>query len=162
MNHMSFTGGPQPTAEPADRGSAIVGGGQFGALRGQLRPANVVRASHPQTFGDENRRDAVADIAPEDLDAIHQRVRQTSLTREQVFRLWKCAIKDDDKLVDEMIQQMYEHIIAFDCQRAECVIELIVRRNSSAICALRALLRDMRVIDAPLGLLDQPQAAQNS
>jgi hypothetical protein len=155
MNHMPFTGGPQLATEPADRISAVPGGRR-------LRSANVVRASHLQRCGDKKRRDAVTDIAPEDLDAIHQRVRQTSLTKEQVFRLWKCAIKDDDDLIDEMIQQIYEHIIAFDCQRAECVIELIVRRNASAICAFRALLRDMRVTDAPLGLPDQSQAPQNS
>jgi hypothetical protein len=104
----------------------------------------------------------MTDIAPEDLNEIHRRVRQCSLTKEQVFRLWKCAIKDDDSLIDEMIQQMYEHIIAFDCQRAESVIELVVRRNASAICAFRALLRDMRVVGAPLALLDPPVAPQNS
>jgi hypothetical protein len=162
MNHMSFTGGPQQTTEPAGRAAAALAGGRFGALRAQPRPANEFRASRPQTFGDEKRRDAVTAIAPEELDAIHQRVRQTSLTKEQVFRLWKCAIKDDDNLIDEMIQQIYEHIIAFDCQRAECVIELIVGRNSSAICAFRALLRDMRIVDASLGLLDQRPAPQNS
>jgi hypothetical protein len=162
MNHMPFTGGPRLRTEPADRTSTALAGGRFGALGAQLRPANEFRASRPQTSGDEKRRDAVTDIAPEDFDAIHQRVRQTSLTKEQVFRLWKCAIKDDENLIDEMIQQIYEHIIAFDCQRAECVIELIVRRNASAICAFRALLRDMRMVDAPLGLLDQRPAAQNS
>jgi hypothetical protein len=162
MNHMPFTGGPQLTTEPAAHSSAVLGGGRFGALRAQPRPANEIRTSRPQTFGDEKRRNAVTDIAPEELDAIHQRVRQTSLTKEQVFRLWKCAIKDDDGLIDEMIQQIYEHIIAFDCQRAEYVIELIVRRNASAICAFRALLRDMRLVDSPVGLLDRPPTPQNS
>ena len=103
MNHMPFTGGPQLTTEPAGRTSAALAGGRFGALRARPRPANEFHASRPQTFGDEKRRDAVTDIAPEELDAIHQRVRQTSLTKEQVFRLWKCAIKDDDNLIDEMI-----------------------------------------------------------
>jgi hypothetical protein len=103
----------------------------------------------------------MTDLAPENLNAIHQRVQQCSLTKEQVFRLWKCAIKDDDKLIDEMIQQMYEHIIAFDCQRAQCVIELVIGRNASAICAFRALLRDMRAVDAPLAALDHPVAQQN-
>ena len=161
MNHMPFTGGFQLTTEPADCTSAAIAGSRFGALCAQPRPAKEFRAGRPQTFGDEKRRDAVTDIAPEELDAIHQRVRQTSLTKEQVFRLWKCAIKDDDNLIDEMIQQIYEHIIAFDCQRAECVIELIVGRNAAAICAFRALLRDMRVAGVPLGLLDQSQAAQS-
>jgi hypothetical protein len=162
MNHMPFTGGPHPTTEPAGCTSVALAGGRFGALRAQPRPANEFRASRRRTLGDEKRRDAMTDIAPEELDATHQRVRQTSLTKEQVFRLWKCASKDDDKLIDEMIQQIYEHIIAFDYQRAECVIELIIGRNASAIRAFRALLRDLRAADTPVGLLDQPQAAENS
>jgi hypothetical protein len=162
MNHMPFTGGSQLATEPTGRTSAALAGGRFGAVRVQPRAANEFRASHPQTFGDEKRRETMTDIAPEELDAIRQRVRQTFLTKEQVFRLWKCAIKDDDKLIDEMIQQIYEHIIAFDCQRAECVIELIVRRNASAICAFRALLRDIRAVDAPVGLLDRRPVPQNS
>lgn len=102
----------------------------------------------------------MTDIAPEELDAIHQRVRQTSLTKEQVFRLWKCAIKDDDNLIDEMIQQIYEHIIAFDCQRAECVIELRFVHSAPCygICGWSTPLsgcsingRRRRILDAGVG-----------
>jgi hypothetical protein len=162
MNRMPFTDGPQLTTEPADRSSAVLGSGRFHCLGAQLRPAGTLPASRLAASGNNNRRDAMTDIAPENLNAIHRRVRQCSLTKEQVFRLWKCAIKDDDKLVDEMIQQIYEHIIVFDRQRAESVIELVVRRNASAMCAFRALLRDMRVADPALGLLDQGPAPQNS
>jgi hypothetical protein len=66
-----------------------------------------------------------------------------------VFRLWRCAIKDDDTLVEDIIRQLYENIIAFDCQRAESVIELLVRRNAAAGYAFRSLLRDMRVKGEP-------------
>ena len=86
----------------------------------------------------------MTEITSESLNTILHNVRQSALTREQVFRLWRCAIKDDDKLVDEIIQQVYENIIAFDCGRAESVIELIVRRNVAAGCAFRSLLKDMR------------------
>jgi hypothetical protein len=67
-----------------------------------------------------------------------------SLTPEQVFRLWRCAIKDDEELVDELIERLYENIVAFDCKRAESVIALIVRRSLSARWAFRSLLKDMR------------------
>ena len=70
--------------------------------------------------------------------------RHPGLTREQVFRLWQCAIKDDDQLVDEIIERIYENIVAFDCKRAESVIELIVRRSITARWAFRSLLNDMR------------------
>jgi len=71
------------------------------------------------------------------------------LTQEQVFRLLRCAIKDDDELVDQIIDQVYENIVAFDYKRAESVIELIVRRSVTAKWAFRALLKDMREVGAP-------------
>ena len=73
-----------------------------------------------------------------------------ALTQEQVFRLLRCAIKDDDDLVDEIIEQVYENIVAFDYKRAECVIELIVRRSVTARWAFRSLLKDMRTADTPV------------
>ena len=66
-----------------------------------------------------------------------------ALTREQVFRLLRCAIKNDEELVDEIIEQVHENMLAFDDKRAECVIELIVRRKVSARWAFRSLLKDM-------------------
>jgi len=55
----------------------------------------------------------------------------------------RCAIKDDEELVDEIIEQVHENMLAFDDKRAECVIELIVRRSVSARWAFRSLLKDM-------------------
>jgi len=70
--------------------------------------------------------------------------RQTpDLTKEQVYRLWKCAIKDDDRLVDALIQKFYDTMIAFDPKRAEIVIRLIVDRNKAAEPTLHRLLRDI-------------------
>jgi hypothetical protein len=74
---------------------------------------------------------------------------RSPLTEEQVFRLLRCAIKDDDELVDQIIDQVYENIVAFDYKRAESVIELIVRRSVTAKWAFRALLKDMREVGAP-------------
>jgi hypothetical protein len=76
-----------------------------------------------------------------------------ALSQEQVFRLLRCAIKDDEELVDEIIEQVYENIVAFDYKRAECVIELIVRRSVTARWAFRSLLKDMRTVDAPAAAL---------
>jgi hypothetical protein len=70
--------------------------------------------------------------------------RHPALTPEQVFRLWRCAIKDDEELVDEIIERLYENIVAFDYKRAESVIELVVRRSITARWAFRSLLKDMR------------------
>ena len=70
--------------------------------------------------------------------------RQTpDLTKEQVYRLWKCAIKDDDRLVDALIQKFYDTMIAFDPKRAEIVIRLIVDRHEAAEPTFHRLLRDI-------------------
>jgi hypothetical protein len=86
---------------------------------------------------------------------------QSALTQEQVFRLLRCAIKDDNELVDQIIDQVYENIIAFDYKRAESVIELIVRRSVTAKWAFRALLKDMgtdmRAVGPPAPLPAAPQ-----
>jgi hypothetical protein len=71
-----------------------------------------------------------------------QRPRRSFLTEEQIFRLWRSAIKDDDKLIDEVIQRVYEQMIAYDHARFEAVMQLTIRRNASAGCAFRALLED--------------------
>jgi hypothetical protein len=79
-----------------------------------------------------------------------------TLTREQVFRLLRCAIKDDEGLVDDIIEQVYENIVAFDYKRAECVIELIVQRSVTARWAFRSLLKDMRSVGTPTALPASP------
>ena len=92
------------------------------------------------------------EMAPEGLNVALQRVRRSALTAEQVFRLWRCAIKDDERLVDEVIQKVYEHIVAFDRSRANCVMELIVRRHVTAHSAFQSLLKDMYAVsdDTPV------------
>ena len=89
-------------------------------------------------------------LAQRDLNAILPSVRRSTLTKEQVFRLWRCATKDDNKLVDEVIQHVYEDMITFDCKRAECVMELIVKRDIAARCAFGSLLKDMRAVPRAL------------
>jgi hypothetical protein len=67
------------------------------------------------------------------------------LTKDQVYRLWKCAIKDDDRLADALIQKIYDGMIAFDSKRAETVITLMVDRHEAAEPAFLDLLRDIKV-----------------
>jgi len=98
----------------------------------------------------------IAPIAPKCFIYDPSSVPRPMLTKEQVFRLWRCAIKDDDKLIDELIEQIYENIIAFDGKRAECVVELVVRRSVTAGYALRSLLADMRAAGAPALLASPP------
>lgn len=91
----------------------------------------------------------MTETAPVNLNAILQSVRRSNLTKEQVFRLWRCAIKDDDELVDAMIQHAYEDIMALDCARAECAIGLIIRRHMAAGHVFEALLKDAREVRGP-------------
>ena len=74
-----------------------------------------------------------------------QSLQTGRLTKEQVYRLWKCAIKDDDSLADALIQKIYDTMIAFDPKRAETVIGLIVDRHETAEPAFRDFLRDIKV-----------------
>ena len=80
---------------------------------------------------------------PQSLNVMLQSVRECRLTQNQVFRLWKCAVKDDDKLVDAVIEKLYEEMIAFDIARAETVMQLIIDRDEAALPTFRDLLQDM-------------------
>ena len=70
--------------------------------------------------------------------------KHPSLKGDMLFRLWKAAIKDDDALADEMIRGMYEGVLAFDRERAEDVMELIIRRAPTARDSFKALLHDIQ------------------
>ena len=80
-----------------------------------------------------------------------QSLQTDELTKKQVYRLWKCAIKDDDRLADALIQKIYDGMIAFDPKRAETVIRLIVDRHEAAEPAFQDLLRDIKVSVDALG-----------
>jgi len=62
------------------------------------------------------------------------------LTQDAIFRLWKTAIKDDEKLLDEAIAAVHDQMISFDRVRAEQVIGLIIRRHRDAKDAFKAIL----------------------
>ena len=69
--------------------------------------------------------------------------------KKQVFRLWKCAVKDDDKLVDAVIEKLYEEMIAFDLACAETVMQLIIDRDEAAVPTFRGLLQDISASNLP-------------
>jgi hypothetical protein len=86
---------------------------------------------------------------PQNLNVILQGVRGCRLTKDQVFRLWKCAVKDDDKLVDAVIEKLYEEMVVFDFARAETVMQLIIDRDEAATPTFRGLLQDIATSGLP-------------
>jgi hypothetical protein len=78
-----------------------------------------------------------------------QSPRPSFLTEEQIFRLWSSAIKDDHRLIDEVIRRVYEQMIAYDRARSGAVIQLTIRRNATAGGAFQRLLEDMQSVSTP-------------
>ncbi len=67
----------------------------------------------------------------------------TGLHEFQVLRLFKCAVKDDDKLVDAIVEKLYRMMKDFDAGRAKQAVELIVDRDTRAALKLGTLLDDL-------------------
>jgi hypothetical protein len=66
----------------------------------------------------------------------------TGLNESQVLRLFKCAVKDDDTLVDALVEKLYRTMKEFDTERAKDTVELIVDRDTTAGSKFRELLDD--------------------
>ena len=67
----------------------------------------------------------------------------TGLNEFHVVCLFKCAVKDDDTLVDAIVEKLYGTMKDFDARRAKQTVELIVDRDTTAASKLRALLDDL-------------------
>ena len=67
----------------------------------------------------------------------------TSLNEFQVVRLFKCAVKDDDTLVDVIVEKLYNTMKDFDAGRAKKTVELIVDRDTTAASKFKTLLDDL-------------------
>jgi hypothetical protein len=78
------------------------------------------------------------------LNAILRSTRRSVLTGKQVYRLWRCAIKDDDRLIDLIVERMYEEMSAFDPARTDAAMQLIIDRDEVAEPTFRALLLDVK------------------
>lgn len=63
---------------------------------------------------------------------------RVGLSSNAIFRLWRAAVKDDEKLLDEAIAAVHDQTMSLDPARAERVISLIIRRHRDAKCAFRA------------------------
>jgi hypothetical protein len=85
----------------------------------------------------------MAEKTRQNLKVALQSVRGCRLTKDPIFRLWMCAVKDDNKLVDAVIEKLYEEMIAFDHARAEAVMQLIIDRDEAAAPTFRVLLQDL-------------------
>ena len=72
------------------------------------------------------------------------RTRHPGLPSEQLFKLFRAAIKDDGDTGDQLIQSAYEDIATYDHERARGVMELVVRRDPLAWSGLYALLAEAR------------------
>jgi hypothetical protein len=79
-------------------------------------------------------------------DPIHIKASSTraGLTPNAIFRLWRAAVKDDERLLDEAIAAVHDQMMSSDRARAEHVISLIIRRHRHAKCAFKAMLNANR------------------
>jgi len=68
---------------------------------------------------------------------------RAGLNELHVVRLFKCAVKDDDTLVDAIVEILYGTMKDFDAGRAKKAVELIVDRDTTAASKFRALLDDL-------------------
>ena len=68
---------------------------------------------------------------------------RAGLNELHVVRLFKCAVKDDDTLVDAIVEILYGTMKDFDAGRAKKVVELIVDRYTTATTKFRASPHDL-------------------
>jgi hypothetical protein len=71
-----------------------------------------------------------------------------ALSEEQIFRLWRAAIKDDEKQLDAVIRRVYRDMIERDRDRFEEIMYLTITRDVSAERALGELLNDIPASNA--------------
>ena len=90
----------------------------------------------------------MTEIGQKYLTAILESSRRSPLTQEHVYRLWRCAVKDDDKLIDTVIEKVYDEMIIFDPERADFVMQLIIDRDEIAGHIFRTLLQDIKTVRA--------------
>jgi len=81
--------------------------------------------------------------------------RHPALTTEELFGLFRAAIKDDDRIINCVIQTVYDDLMSYDRERARAVMELLVRREPLARSAFQALLTEARVWHARTALLEE-------
>ena len=64
----------------------------------------------------------------------------TGLNETQISRLFSCAVKDDETLIDAIVERLYRKMKEFDARRADKAVGLIVDRDTTAGATLSAFL----------------------
>jgi hypothetical protein len=67
----------------------------------------------------------------------------TTLNEHQISRLFKCAVKDDETLIDTIVERLYGRMKKFDGRRANQTVGLIVDRDAMAGATLGAFLDEV-------------------
>jgi hypothetical protein len=67
----------------------------------------------------------------------------TALNELQISRLFKCAVKDDETLIDTIVERLYRKMKEFDGRQTDRTVGLIVDRDAMAGATLRAFLDDV-------------------
>jgi hypothetical protein len=72
----------------------------------------------------------------------------TTLNEHQISRLFKCAVKDDETLIDTIVERLYGKMKEFDGRRADQTVGLKVDRDATGGATLRAFLDEVSCLTA--------------
>jgi hypothetical protein len=106
-----------------------------------IRPTDDIPTTDDIRTTDEIR--AGNEIRLPDESFFENYFRKTGLKERHVFRLFKAALKNDERLIDDIVASLYAEMKAFDRERADDTIEIVVDHDPSAAARFRALLKDM-------------------
>jgi hypothetical protein len=67
----------------------------------------------------------------------------SALNELQISRLFQCAVKDDETLIEAIVERLHRKMKEFDARRADHTVGLIVDRDATAGEKLRALLDEV-------------------
>jgi hypothetical protein len=70
----------------------------------------------------------------------------TTLNEHQISILFKCAVKDDETLIDAIVERLYGKMKEFDGRRADRTVGLIVDRDATGEATLRAFLDEVLLV----------------
>ena len=95
----------------------------------------------------------------------------TTLNEHQISILFKCAVKDDETLIDAIVERLYGKMKEFDGRRADQTVGLIVDRGAtggsdiagifgrSLACAGGSSKRQIKPYTLPQMFLNRPGAS---
>ena len=77
------------------------------------------------------------------IDAKAPLPSRVGLSPNAIFSLWKAALKDDEKLLDDAIAAVHDQMMLSDRVGAERVMSMIIRRHRDAKDAFKTMLGTM-------------------